>query len=671
MPFGLPVATVTYYEIASYDEWRLLLAVAQGNFFRACSMRFVRTKNVCRNAVRWLRLRSAFQNNRSFVPSYRRLSTESLESRTMLNADVAFRLEVTDLAGIEITTANVGNDFLLNAYVQDLRPGPEPAPEGVFSAYMDVEYDSNLVTPDIATIVYGPDYQDRPRGEINPEGTLDEVGAARITNQVLDGTERLLFTIEFTADAPGVLDFSSNFADIPANEVLLYNHGELIDDEVIPIILMEGDIEFGSTSITILGDGVATLGNRVWRDLNLDGLQGIGEPGVASVQVEIFSTGGDGAIGGTDDVLVDTTTTDVDGMYQFDDLAPGQYYLQFSNLPAGTQFTQQDAGDDAEDSDVDPNTGLTNVFTLVADEINDSLDAGLIEVATPSDARFDISVVLDPTPTDSNGQTGALPESRQWLHEWQQHWVEIWISTPDAADQGVTSATATLQYDTDIFTATSVEPSAAFDGAFNSTIDDTAGAVELSGDVTTSTTVGADQFVLLALVRLEPTSEDTGLKIDLNEPTPVASTTSTIQVRDDGSAAAQVDSVAIDIQIAAPPSIDLYPLLYDLDDDGRIGFGDLSILASVFLQNTTESSTAVKADFDLNDRVDFGRSQPAGGELLKIASRGQRDPIAVGLPRRISNHTRDVRGFATAFEYPRRTGRRNGQLSRRYFLDPQ
>ena len=47
--------------------------------------------------------------------------------------------------------------------------------------------------------------------------------------------------------------------------------------------------------------------------------------------------------------------------------------------------------------------------------------------------------------------------------------------------------------------------------------------------------------------------------------------------------------------------------MYDLDDDGRIGFGDLAHFVPSFLQNVDESDdgTVAAADFDQSGRVDF------------------------------------------------------------------
>lgn len=114
----------------------------------------------------------------------------------------------------------------------------------------------------------------------------------------------------------------------------------------------------------------AALGDYVWEDLNGDGLQDMDEPGVEGVVVHLMDCDG-----GT----LAETMTDADGLYLFDDLAPGDYDVHFV-LPAGWMFTTPDVGvDDAVDSDTDMN-GFTSCVSLAAGEENLTLDAGIVRI---------------------------------------------------------------------------------------------------------------------------------------------------------------------------------------------------------------------------------------------------------------------------------------------------
>ena len=112
----------------------------------------------------------------------------------------------------------------------------------------------------------------------------------------------------------------------------------------------------------------AAIGNRVWFDSDQDGIQDNGEPGIGGVGVELYGAKGE---------LLESTTTDGSGIYGFDGLVPGDYYLRFVP-PAGYAISPPDqGGDDAADSDIARATGLTEVTTLDPDENDVDWDAGM------------------------------------------------------------------------------------------------------------------------------------------------------------------------------------------------------------------------------------------------------------------------------------------------------
>jgi protocatechuate 3,4-dioxygenase beta subunit len=114
--------------------------------------------------------------------------------------------------------------------------------------------------------------------------------------------------------------------------------------------------------------GLASLGNYVWNDVNRDGVQDSTEIGVPGVMVVLYDA---------NNQPVATTTTDANGAYQFTGLTPGDYYVQFMNLPNGFEFTGKDAGTDNTDSDADPNNGTTPIVSLSAGQNYPDLDAGI------------------------------------------------------------------------------------------------------------------------------------------------------------------------------------------------------------------------------------------------------------------------------------------------------
>ncbi len=120
------------------------------------------------------------------------------------------------------------------------------------------------------------------------------------------------------------------------------------------------------------------IGDTVWKDLNGDGVQDVGEPGLEGVVVSLYDCAGN---------LLETTTTDATGYYLFDLLLPGGYQINFdiSGLGDDCAFTPQDQGTDDElDSDANIQ-GWTGCIDLMAGEMNHSVDAGVLPLAKLGD----------------------------------------------------------------------------------------------------------------------------------------------------------------------------------------------------------------------------------------------------------------------------------------------
>ena len=133
-----------------------------------------------------------------------------------------------------------------------------------------------------------------------------------------------------------------------------------------------------------------TVGDRVWLDTDQDGIQDSGENGFSGLTVSLYEVGNPTPVG--------TDITDEDGEYLFRNLAPSTYYLEFTGLPSGFDFTSQDAGtNNSLDSDVN-SSGITANFTVVVGVIDNSWDAGV------STTGFGDRVWLD---SDQDGRQDA------------------------------------------------------------------------------------------------------------------------------------------------------------------------------------------------------------------------------------------------------------------------
>ena len=121
------------------------------------------------------------------------------------------------------------------------------------------------------------------------------------------------------------------------------------------------------------------VGDRVWFDEDLDGLQGAGEPGVPGVVVTLRTTDGR-AVTGIGGAVVGPVTTDADGAYAFAGLLPGEYVVRIDRIAsadalAGYAPTVAGAGADRA---LDSSTWTATSRVLVGGESDTTLDFGLV-----------------------------------------------------------------------------------------------------------------------------------------------------------------------------------------------------------------------------------------------------------------------------------------------------
>ncbi|MBV6523040.1 MAG: hypothetical protein MNPFHGCM_03207 [Gemmatimonadaceae bacterium] len=112
--------------------------------------------------------------------------------------------------------------------------------------------------------------------------------------------------------------------------------------------------------------GTGAIGNFVWNDLNRDGIQDVGEPGLAGVQVTLSGS------------ATATTTTGANGDYVFAGLLAGNYTVTVAT-PAGFSPSPSNQGSDPlKDSNASPVT-----VTLPTNSSTDlAVDAGFVENQT-------------------------------------------------------------------------------------------------------------------------------------------------------------------------------------------------------------------------------------------------------------------------------------------------
>ena len=221
---------------------------------------------------------------------------------------------------------------------------------------------------------------DRVWNDLNGNGIQDtnEIGLAGVLVELRDCAGNLVTSTNTSANGgylfanvhPGryqlVFRASTNFVGAFANL-----GGNSIDSDADPITGATACLALrsGETNLTIdAGFVPAThIGDRVWDDLNGNGVQDKGEPGLAGISVQLLKSNG---------AFVARTTTDASGMYLFTGLRPGSYMLKFL-APKGWIFTLQNIGDDTLDSDSSRINGRTANFTVASGQPNRSVDCGL------------------------------------------------------------------------------------------------------------------------------------------------------------------------------------------------------------------------------------------------------------------------------------------------------
>ncbi len=226
-------------------------------------------------------------------------------------------------------------------------------------------------------------------------------------------------------------------------------------------------VDFGFTAGPV---APSTIGDRVWDDVDADGLQDGGEPGLSGVTVSLRRDGdGDGSY----EIVVGTMVTDSSGNYSFTAVPPGNYAVVVT--PAvGTS----------------PTTSPSIMLAVVAGSTIDTADFGLTSAAVPPSSIGD----------------------------------RIWLDTnrdgvQDAGEPGVNGVTVTLRADND------------HDGSYETTVG-------------TTTTVGDGTYTFGSL---PPGS----YLVSVTPPNGLAVTVPSVAV----TLAAGIDVVSADLGLAPPSAV--------------------------------------------------------------------------------------------------------------------
>ncbi|HHM20672.1 MAG TPA: hypothetical protein ENJ20_01495 [Bacteroidetes bacterium] len=228
--------------------------------------------------------------------------------------------------------------------------------------------------------------------DLDQDGVQDpgEPGMAGVTVLLKDCSNNILD--QTTTDGTGFYLFADLAAGCYRIGVVLPNGfqfsapnatNDALDSDIDPAMAMSGDINLApgendptnDAGVFQPGPNTGSIGDFVWNDLDQDGVQDPGEPGMAGVTVLLKDC--------SNNVLT-STVTDANGGYLFSGLAAGCYRIGVV-LPNGFQFSAPNATNDALDSDIDPAMAMTGDINLAPGENNPDVDAGVNGQAPPCD----------------------------------------------------------------------------------------------------------------------------------------------------------------------------------------------------------------------------------------------------------------------------------------------
>ena len=144
----------------------------------------------------------------------------------------------------------------------------------------------------------------------------------------IDAPERLRFNVQYTpATCLGnfldgtisVLNITGGIAPF-TTQVRSMQFNLLVNPTAVPagdyiVTVIDGVGCSLSDTVTVLENQCASLGDYVWEDLNANGIQETGEPGIPGVTVNLLDASG---------TQIKTTTTDINGEYGFEQLGSGR-----------------------------------------------------------------------------------------------------------------------------------------------------------------------------------------------------------------------------------------------------------------------------------------------------------------------------------------------------------
>ncbi|MBI5076232.1 MAG: DUF11 domain-containing protein [Nitrospirae bacterium] len=283
--------------------------------------------------------------------------------------------------------------------------------------YIDVTAGSTLLFADFGFVddtVTTYTIKDRVWTDTDGDGVFDagESGLAGVTIELLDASLNVIGTTISSADGTfifsgvtgGGADYTVRIND--TGGVLLDYYGTTSYSLALQRAESNLSANVDHTSASPFGSygfrPLRSIGDTVFNDLNGNGVQDSGEPGIAGVIVSLYSNNAPlGTFDGSD-TLISTVTTDASGQYLFSGLADGEYIVSVS-VTAGYSFIPN--GVVNPDMDGNAANGIQN-RAAIAGGVNDlGKDFGF-QATTPRTVSGTVWEDLDADGVIDGGESG-------------------------------------------------------------------------------------------------------------------------------------------------------------------------------------------------------------------------------------------------------------------------
>ena len=284
------------------------------------------------------------------------------------------RLDLRSLDGNPVDSLAIGDEFFLDIVAEDARFAGTP---GVFAAYADILFDSQLVQPvSGATIEYNDQFTLVRKGQLLT-GLIDEIGAVNSSLSATQRSEDRIATIRMEALATGTVTIRSEPADEVDSEFLIYGEDDQVPAE---------SIAFGGATLTIgqsflvADDAVTVAEDSGQTDIDVLANDQIFSNATTLSVVSVTQPSEGGTVTRDGDIVRFTPAANFNGMTTFTYLAGDNNGVQSSGTVTVTVTPVNDAP-----------TANADAFDVVIDSTDNLLDVLANDTSDP-DASEALSV---------------------------------------------------------------------------------------------------------------------------------------------------------------------------------------------------------------------------------------------------------------------------------------